>query len=189
MPRYSPGGVLQLEQRRAVAVQERVGHRVAARDPLVPAAKGDRDMGEGPGLVGLRRDLIEDQPARLVDADAALDQVVGEAAFEMQLAGQIIDGGDAIALGFAGAGGSPARRCRRAGVFLRLRAGLRRLAGLATFGSGVSSPVSVVGHAGVLGIIRLGRLGAGWGRPSSAGVWVLSVIGDAPCSCWGASRR
>ncbi len=35
-------------------------------------------MGEGPGLVRLRRDLIEDQAAGLVDADAALDQILGK---------------------------------------------------------------------------------------------------------------
>jgi hypothetical protein len=39
-------GVLQLEQRRAVAVQERVRHRVAASDAFVPAAERDGDMGK-----------------------------------------------------------------------------------------------------------------------------------------------
>jgi len=73
------GGVLQWEGRRAVAVQKRVGDRLAPRDCGVPPAERDRDMGEGPGLVGLGRDLVEDQPARLVDGDAALDQVVSEA--------------------------------------------------------------------------------------------------------------
>ena len=48
-------GVLQREQRRAVAVQQRVRHRVAAGDALVPAAERDGDMGEGPGLVATWR--------------------------------------------------------------------------------------------------------------------------------------
>ena len=86
-------GVLQLEQRRAVAVQQRVRHRVAAGDAFVPATQRDRDMGEGPGLVGFRGDLIEDQAAGLVHADAALDQILGEAALEVQTAGQVVDGG------------------------------------------------------------------------------------------------
>jgi len=55
-------------------------------------------MGEGPGLVGFRRDLVEDQPARLLDGDAALDQIVGEAALQLELVGQPVDRGDALAL-------------------------------------------------------------------------------------------
>lgn len=55
-------------------------------------------MGEGPGLVRLRRDLVEDQSAGLVDGDAALDEVVGKAALQLQLVGEAVDRGAALAL-------------------------------------------------------------------------------------------
>lgn len=98
-------------------------------------------MREGPGLVRLRRHLVEDQAPGLVHADTALDQVLGEAAFEVQTAGQIVDGGDAIALGLAGAGGD--------GLGVGCRSGVRHARGgrfglLAGFGLGGDIP----GHGG-----------------------------------------
>ena len=183
------GGVLQREQRRAVAVQERVRDRLAPRDRGVAPAKRDRDMGEGPRLVRLRRDLVEDQPTRLVDGDAALDQVVGEATLEMELVGQPVDRGDALALlraGFAdqrvGVDAAGAILGRRVGR------GLGRL-GLRVGGAGLrfGSAGLVVGHARLLGhcgfALLLGRLGRGLGlvrhRGCSFGGGGVPAVEDA----------
>ena len=160
-------GVLQREQRRAVAVQQRVRHRVAAGDRLVAAAERDRDMGEGPGLVGLRGDLIEDQAAGLVDADAALDQVLGEAALEVQLVGEIVDRGDALALLRAGLGhqrvGVDAARPvpgRRIGRGFRLGCGRRVLCGCCLVSADFVSVILVRGRVGrVARLVSVGLIG------------------------------
>ena len=62
-------------------------------------------MGEGPGFVGFGGDLIEDQTTGFIDGDAALHQIVRKPAFEVQATCQIVDGGDAVTLCLAGAGG------------------------------------------------------------------------------------
>ena len=142
------GRVFQREQRRAVAVEERVGDGLAAGYGCVAAAQRHRDMAEGPGLVGLCGDLVEDQAARLVDGHTALDQVVGEAALEVQLLGKAVDRGNALALLRTGLGHQRIRVDAaglllglRIGCGLRLAAGARLLRLLPEFG-----------------VLRLGRL-------------------------------
>jgi hypothetical protein len=169
MPRILAGGVLQREERRAVAVQQRVRDRLAPRDRGVAPAERDRDMGEGPGLVGLGRDLVEDQPAGLVDGDATLDEVVGEAALQLELVGEPVDRGDALALLRAGLADQRVGVDAAAAV-LRRRVGRRLRLGFGLGGAGlrVGSAGLVVGHARLLGRCRgvallLGRLGRGLG--------------------------
>ena len=51
------GSVIQLEQRGAVAMQERIGDGVAAGHAFVPTAERDRDMREGAGFVSIQEPL------------------------------------------------------------------------------------------------------------------------------------
>ena len=50
-------------------------------------------MGKGPRAIRSCGNLIEDQPAGLVDGNAALHQILGEAAVEIEASGQIVDAG------------------------------------------------------------------------------------------------
>ena len=115
-------------------------------------------MGEGPGLVRLGGDLVEDQATGLVDADAALDQILGEAALEVQPPGQIVNGRDTVALGLAGAGrdGFGIQGLGLGGLGLAARLSRARLrlgrAGL------------VVGHGDLLGRCRIGCVVGRGGR-------------------------
>ena len=127
-------GILQLEQGRAVTVQQRAGDRLAARHRLIPAAERHRDVAEGRRLVGGPGQRVEDLPARLIEADAARYQIVGHRPLQPEARGEIVDGGNPFTLGAAGfreQGVSVGRlglsglrhgrrrpRCRRAGVRL-----------------------------------------------------------------------
>ncbi len=124
-----PGGVGKLEQGRAVAVQKRIGGRIAPGHPLVLAAKRHRDVAEGARLIGRFSEGIEDLPTRLVEADTALHQIVGDAAFQPETRRQIIDRRRPLAF----VGPRLGDQCLRVG--LRLLFGLQRLFRAAGFPS------------------------------------------------------
>jgi hypothetical protein len=149
------GGIFQREQRRAVAVQQRIRHGVAAGDLIIAAAQRDRHLAEGAGFFGLGGNLIEDQTAGLINVGSAFHQILGKAALEVQATGQIVDRGDAIALAFPGAGcDSFGIGCSSGVGFLGLGLGPGFNCGTLRIGCSRFR----FGHCGVLDFNRLGWL-------------------------------
>ncbi len=172
-PAVLPGGVLECEERRAVAVQERVRDGVAAGGALVAAAEGHGNLSKGP--VSSDRaatwSMIKRRDSSNVTPRAA--QGLPQSHGEVQPPGEIVNRRDAVPLlrlaragrdGFGVGGGQEGPRAdRRAGCrsSVRLRA---RIAGWPASGAGtcaagaafvVSVMVVLLGQ-GIGGVLRGG---------------------------------
>ncbi len=112
-----PRRFAQGEERGRVAVQKSVRHGVTTGDAFIAAAERDADLRRNPRLLGIGRDLVEDLAARSIERDAALDEIVGEAALEVQATCKIVDGSDTLALGIARAGRNRLRIDQRRGRY------------------------------------------------------------------------
>ena len=77
-----PGGLAERKETGTVAVQKRIGHCVAARDPLIPAPQRDRYMREDPRLLRGVGHFVENDPARLFKADPTLDHIFCKGSLE-----------------------------------------------------------------------------------------------------------
>ena len=178
-------------------MQQRIRDGIAAGDLLIASAKRDRHLTEGAGFLGLCGHLIEDQATCLIDVGAAFHQILGKAALEVQASSQIVDRGNAVALGFARAGRD------RLGVGCGSDVGFLRLrlhAGLS--GSDLRLCVGCLGfcHRGVLDSIVvaggfIGRIGrivgfvrhrdgsclSGWDVPAMKDAVVKGRLGAKPC--------
>jgi hypothetical protein len=75
--------------------------RLAPQQPFVLATQRHGHLRENAGAVRRLCHLIQDQPARLVKAGAALDQIVSKAAFQPEPPGKRVDGANPLAFRFS----------------------------------------------------------------------------------------
>ena len=147
-------------------MQQRAGDRLTAGHRLVPATERHREVAKGLRLFGGPRQGVEDLPARLVEADAALHQIVGHGSLQPQTGGEVVDCGDALAFGVTGFRDESigAGRLGLGGMRVGRRRPRCRRAGVGRFGGDMYFRRARLGVGG-----RPLRSGFGRGRPFLAG--------------------